>query len=215
MKKLMASWGAAMTAVLFLLANPATAQQLGGEYTEISPPLVADNQNQIEVIEFFSYACPHCSDLNPTLIQWTAKLPADVSFRKVAVGFGNPFYQMMAKLYYSLDAMGESSRLDEAVFQAIHDKGIKFTDEKSITSWVVSQGINGKTFAATFGSFGVSSQAKRADLLADKAKIPGVPSLLVDGRYLVGGPNIKTSADLLTVADKLIAKARLERKGKK
>lgn len=207
-------WRTAICAVLFVFTIPAQAQQLGWDYSEIAPALVSDNQDKIEVIEFFSYACPHCNELNSTLKLWTAKLPGDVSFRKIAVGFGNPFYQMMAKLFYALEAMGESKRIEDAVFEAIHSKGVKFSDEMKISSWVATQGVDGKEFSANFRSFAVSSQAKRADMLVGKANIQGVPSVLIDGRYLVGGPNIKSPADILSVADKLIAKARLERRAK-
>ena len=215
MKTILSIWLATLGVVLAVFALPAQAQQLGGDYTEVVPPLAGDAPDKIEVIEFFSYACPHCNELNPMLNQWAAKLPVDVAFRKVAVGFNSPFYQLMAKLFYSLDALGEAKRLDEPVFNAIHNQGVKLVDEKSVTAWVKTQGIDGKKFGDVFASFGVANQAKRADALVQQAKIRGVPSLLVDGRYLVGGPNIKSNADLLTVTDKLVAKVRAERAAKK
>ncbi len=215
MKKLLSAWLLTLGMALSVFALPTQAQQLGGDYTEIVPALVADVPERIEVIEFFSYACPHCNELNPALNQWAAKLPADVAFRKVAVGFNTPFYQLMAKLFYTLDAMGESKRLDEAVFKAIHSQGVKLVDEKSVTAWVTTQGIDGKKFGDTYGSFGVLNQVKRSDMLVQRAKIRGVPALLVDGRYLVGGPNIKSNADLVAVSDKLVGKVRAERAAKK
>jgi thiol:disulfide interchange protein DsbA len=126
----------ALGIALSVFALPTQAQQLGRDYTEIIPALVAEVPEKIEVIEFFSYACPHCNELNPALNQWAAKLPADVASRKVAVGFNTPFYQLMAKLFYTLDAMEESKRLDEAVFKAIHSQGVRLVDEKSVTAWV-------------------------------------------------------------------------------
>ena len=41
---------------------------------------------KIEVLEFFSYGCPHCNDFNPLIHAW-ALLPADVVFRKVPITF--------------------------------------------------------------------------------------------------------------------------------
>ena len=52
-------------------------------------------------------------------------------------------------------------------------------------------------------------------MLVQKANIKGVPALLVGGRYLVGGPNIKSNADLLATTDKLVGKIRAERAAKK
>lgn len=201
---------------LLALALPAQAQLAAGrDFVEINPPLAADNPARIEVIEFFSYACPHCSDLNPTIKKWAAKLPADVEFKRIPVSFNSPFYQLMAKLFYSLEAIGEQERLDAAVFDAIHVKGLKLIDNKSIQEWVVSQGVDAKKFSDAFNAFGVVSKVKRADSLAQSAKIRGVPSLVVDGRYLVVGEKVKGHEELLALTDKVIDKARTERGAKK
>ena len=108
MKNLLTGWLAVLTLALFGLASPAQAQQLatGRDYNVIEPAMVTDEPAKIEVLEFFSYGCPHCNDLNPLLVKWAAKQPADVAFRRVPVGFGNPYYQLMARLYYSLEALG-------------------------------------------------------------------------------------------------------------
>jgi hypothetical protein len=39
--------------------------QAGKEYKAINPPLPAA-KDKIEVLEFFSYGCNHCSDFHPT-----------------------------------------------------------------------------------------------------------------------------------------------------
>jgi thiol:disulfide interchange protein DsbA len=215
MNKLSTGWIAAVTLALTTSMLPVHAQQLGTQYSEITPPVTADSPDKIEVTEFFSYSCPHCNDLNPALKQWAAKQASDVTFRQVAVGFGMPYYQLTAKLFYSLDAIGEEKRLNDAVFAAIHSKGVKLLDEKAVSAWVASQGVDSKKFADAANSFGVLSQIKRSDMLVEKAKIRGVPGLVVDGRYLVGGPGIKSPQDLLAVADKLVDKVRAERALKK
>jgi thiol:disulfide interchange protein DsbA len=48
--------------------------------------------------------------------------------------------------------------------------------------------------------------------MAQAYKIQGVPALAVDGKYLVGGKDFN---EQLAIADKLIAKARSEKSGKK
>ncbi len=216
MKHLIRGWLAAVALTLFAVAVPAQAQlSLGRDYTVIDPPVSTDNAGKIEVIEFFSFACPHCSDLHPHLNRWSAKLPSDVVLRRVPVGFNQPYYQLMAQFYYALEALGELSRLDSAVFNALHEKGLKLVDEKSLTDWVAAQGVDAKKFYDAFRSFGVISKAKRADQIAQGARITGVPSLVVDGRYLVIGKDIKTLPDLLVLTDKVIDKRRAERNPKK
>jgi len=201
---------------LLALALPAQAQLAAGvDFAEIKPPLQVDNPAKIEVVEFFSYACPHCNDLNPIVKKWAAKLPADVAFKRIPVSFNSPFYQLMAKLFYTLDAIGEMERLDAAAFDAIHVKGLKLIDEKSVQEWAVSQGVDAKKFSDAFKSFSTDSNVKRTDQLSRAAKIPGVPALVVDGRYLVVGKNVKNHDELLALTEKVIDKARTERAAKK
>jgi thiol:disulfide interchange protein DsbA len=80
--------------------------------------------------------------------------------------------------------------------------------------WVTAQGIDAKTFSDAYSSFGVMSKVKRADQLAQAAKIRGVPALVVDGRYLVVGQNVKSHAEMLALTDKIIDKRRAERNKK-
>ena len=72
-----------------LAANlPAFAQTAGKDYVPVQPAQPGDTPGKIEVLEFFSYGCPHCNDFNPLIHAWAAKLPADVVFRKVPITFG-------------------------------------------------------------------------------------------------------------------------------
>jgi len=215
MKNYLTGWFAAIALALLSLTLPAHAQlALGRDYVVIEPAQLTDDPGKIEVIEFFSYACPHCNDLAPHIAKWATKLPADIAFRRIPVGFSSPFYQNMARLYYALDAIGELQRLDDGVFTAIHVKGLKLIDEKSIAEWVSSQGVDAKRFSDAYNSFGVISKTKRADQMAQAAKITGVPALVVDGRYLVTGKDVKTHDDLLALTDKVIEKRRAERRKK-
>ena len=213
MRKTLNLWLATIALTLFSLALPAQAELVvGRDYVVLNPVQPTDDPAKIEVIEFFSYGCPHCSDLNPAAMKWAAKLPADVAFKRIPVGFNNPFYQLMAKLYYALEAIGELQRLDSAAFDAIHNKGLRLIDEKSVLEWVSGQGVDAKKFSDAFKSFGVISKAKRADQMAQSSKIQGVPALLVDGRYLVVGKDVKSHDGLLALTDQVIGKARADHK---
>jgi thiol:disulfide interchange protein DsbA len=194
------------------VATPSFAQTVGKDYTMISPAQPAEDANKIEVIEFFSYGCPHCADFNPLLHAWAAKLPGDVVLKKVPITFGRAAWANIAKLYYALKVTGDFERLDGEVFKAIHNDRVNLFDEKSLFEWVAKKGVDQKKFAEAFSSFGVMSQVKRGDQLAQAYKVQGVPALAVNGKYLVGGKDFN---EQLANADKLIAKARSEKSGKK
>jgi thiol:disulfide interchange protein DsbA len=194
------------------VTSPSFAQTAGLDYTLITPAQPSDDPAKIEVLEFFSYGCPHCSDFHPLISAWSAKLPTDVVFKRVPITFGRAAWANIAKLYYTLETTGDLAKLDGDVFKAIHGERINMFDEKTLTEWVVKKGVDPKKFADTFNSFGVMSKVKRGDQLAQAYRIQGVPAIAVDGKYLVGG---KDFTEQLAISDKMIAKARSEKSGKK
>lgn len=216
MHKHFSGWLAALALSFFAVALPAHAQLIAGrDYAVIEPAQPTDNAAKIEVVEFFSYGCPHCNDFHPLISKWSAKLPAEVSFKRVPISFGRAQWASLAKLYYALETTGDLARVDGAVFQAIHEKGVKLYDDKSILEWIGTQGIDTKKFTDAYNSFGIMSKVKRGDQLGQASKIQGVPALAVDGKYLVIGKEIKGPDDLLLLTDKLIDKVRGERGKKK
>ena len=117
----------------------------------------------------------------------------------------------MARLFYTLDTTGDLDRLDAEVFSAIHQKGLKLVSEKAIADWAVSQGVDAQRFSEAWNSFSVASKVKRADEAARKYGIQGVPAIIVDGRYQVGG---KSFEEMLKLTDQVIDMRRAERSGK-
>ena len=193
------------------VALPAQAQTAGKEYQPIVPAQPTEDAARVEVIEFFSYGCPHCADFNPLLSTWIAKLPGDVVVKKVPVSFGRAAWANIAKLYYTLEITGDLGRLEADIFKAIHQDRVNLFEEKALTDWVVKRGVDQKKFSDTFASFGVMSKVKRGDQMAQAYRIGGVPSLAVDGKYMVNG---KDFVETLANADKMIALARSEKSGK-
>lgn len=196
-----------------LFAPVLGAQQLikDQDFAVIDPPIKTSNPERIEVIEFFSYACNHCNDLHPVISAWAKQLPKDVEFKRSPIP-GSPFYTMMAKAYYALEAIGELQRLDTEVFNAIHQSGRPpFNDAKSLAKWVGSKGGDADKFLNAFNSFGIDSKVRASDQLFDNAGLSGVPAIVVDGRYQVLNKNAKSFEDLLARADRIIAMRRAER----
>lgn len=215
MKSTMIKWFAVLA--LFCLSLSAHAQQLavGRDYVLIEPAQTTDNPAKIEVIEFFSYACPHCANLDPHINSWAGKLPSDVVFKRVPVSFNDAYYKRMARFYYTLETIGELERLHTAVFSALN-RGVTLKDDKSILEWVTAQGVDAKKFSDAFNSYDVVvSKTNRANQMAQASKIQGVPALVVDGRYLVTGKEVKSQLELLALTDKVIQKARSARSPKK
>jgi thiol:disulfide interchange protein DsbA len=209
------AWLGCALSLLLLSRAPQAALQEGTNFLTLVPPQPTSQPNKIEVVEFFSYACPHCAHFSPMVNAWVAKLPQDVVFRRVPVGFGRDAWVNLQRAYYSLEASGDLARLDGPLFRAIHEERKPLLDESSIADWVGRNGGNADKFAAAYTSFGVNNQTFQADEMAQNFRIEGVPSLAVDGRYVVHSTGSQDEmqgfTELLANTDELISRVRSER----
>jgi protein dithiol oxidoreductase (disulfide-forming) len=200
-----------MGLALCLAAGFAQAQPaVGVEYRELSAPQPTDSAGKIEVIEFFSYLCPHCYRFEPVLAPWVKKLPKDTQFRRVPAMF-NDEYAQAARAFYALEAIGEEERLHTALFDAVHSGSrLRVENEAALTEWLGKKGVDTKKFAAAYRSFSVEGKLKRAVQLTQAYKIDVVPSMAVNGKYVALTDNMKSMEQLLGVSDYLLERARKE-----
>jgi protein dithiol oxidoreductase (disulfide-forming) len=180
----------------------------GSEYRYIDPPQHPATAGKIEVLEFFSYGCPHCNEFYPQVNAWAAKLPKDIVFKRVATGLGRMPWTNLARMYYALEATGDLTRLDGQVFHAIHEEHAPLFDEAAITDWVGKHGVDVTKFKAAFESFGVNNKVNQSEEMVESYKVEGVPALTIDGKYLVLGDSF---AQMLANADAVIAMDRQQK----
>lgn len=195
-----------------VISTAAQAQVAGKDYAPVNPPQPTGNPAKIEVVEFFSYGCIHCYHFHSAVKKWAAKLPADVEFKRVPVSFNRTPWFNLSRLFYALETTGDLARLDEAAFAAIHDKNVKLYDDETIKAWVTQEKVDPKKFAEAYDSFGVQSKARRADQITAAYKVQGTPSIAIDGKYMVLNEGLGSYEEILARADKLIGKARAEKK---
>jgi protein dithiol oxidoreductase (disulfide-forming) len=181
----------------------------GTDYIELKPPQSVDSPGKIEVIEFFWYRCPHCYALEPDLEAWVKRLPRDVQFRRVP-GILNEDWAIDARIFYTLEAIGEVDRVHRQLFDVIHQQGgVRLRGDafaKWIADWLAKQKVDMAKYDAAFRSFTVESKLRRAAQMASSYRLDGVPVLSVQGRYLVLASTSQKA--MLVTADFLIGEAR-------
>jgi thiol:disulfide interchange protein DsbA len=182
----------------------------GTNYLRLKNPMPVESGKNVEVIEFFSYGCPHCGELEPILQGWLKNKPADVAFRRVPVMF-QPRWENLAKAYYTLEALNED-KLSPDVFIAIHTRNAPLWNEKDFLDWVASKGVDRKKAEEVFNSFGVNGKVARAKQLAQGYQIQSVPTIIVDGKFTTGPEKLPGGhAGVPPAIDALVQKARAER----
>lgn len=201
---------AAVAAMTFAGSSVAAPLVEGKNYRRLANPQPVETGKKIEVIEFFSYGCPHCAALEPFLDAWRAKLAPDVAFRRVPVLFHDQWAHL-ARIYYTLDALGDEAKMSPEVFKAIHGDGIALWDDRKFFDWAASKGLDRKKVEAVFNSFAVDGKMKRALQLGKDYGIDSVPTVIVDGKYMTSSAMVGTHAALPGAIDELVARARAER----
>lgn len=198
-------FAAAMAAATFFA--PASHAQSTPAYVAINPALPTDSPGKIEVLEFFAYTCPHCAAIEPLLEDWEKKAPSDVVVKRIPIAF-NAGMKPLQQLYYSLVALDRTD-LHAKVFTAIHTEKKRLFDKKSMTEWVVAQGVDKAKFESVFDSFSVTSQVQRANQLAEAYRVEGTPALAVGGKFLTSPVMAGNSyAGAIAEVDKLVPMAR-------
>ena len=194
------------------IAASAGAQALteGTNYVRLKNPMPVETGKNIEVIEFFSYGCPHCGELEPVLQGWLKNKPADVTFRRIPVMF-QPRWENLAKGYYTLEALNEE-KLSPEVFVALHSRNMPLWNEKDFLDWVATKGVDRKKAEELFNSFAIVGKVNRAKQLAASYQIQSVPTIIVDGKYATGPEKLPGGhAGVPPTIDALVQKARAER----
>jgi thiol:disulfide interchange protein DsbA len=182
----------------------------GKDFVKLSTPApvtLPSADKKVEVVEFFWYGCPHCYAFEPVLEAWTRKLPPDVAFRQVPVGF-MAAHQFHQKLFYALEETGQMAAMHRKVFNAIHQGGKRLSSESEVVAFVSANGGDGAKLGEAMKGFGVSTKANRAKQLADAYKIDGVPALGIQGRFYTSASLTGSHERATQVADFLIQAAR-------
>ena len=194
----------ALAHVAFAAQAPLPRAQV--DYQLIDPQPVATG-NRIEVIDFFWYGCPHCNNLQPSLEAWLKRKPADVELRHIPAIFRESWVPH-ARLYYTLEALGEVDRLHQSVYRAIHNERESLMTASATSEWVARNGIESQRWLAAYNSPEVERKVQEARAFTRSYSIEGTPSLVVDGRYLTSSGMAESMPAVITILDGLITIAR-------
>ncbi len=158
-----------------------------------------------EVREYFSYFCGHCHAFLPVITMVRDALPDDTEFVSNPVHYlGGPMGPELQKAYAAALTLNIAdqltARLDDDIFNKnkipqTHDDVVKIVEEL---------GVPAHTFEAQYKSFPVASMAAQYLQETEDSKITGVPSVTVNGKYLILPKGIKDNAVYLSLVNYLL-----------
>jgi thiol:disulfide interchange protein DsbA len=188
-----ASTVAAATSTAAAATPSGTQWQEGTNFTRMVPAQPTSvPAGQVEVLEFFWYACPHCFALEPTVAAWLKSKPAYVSFSRVPV-LWNEGHRSLARLFYTLDSMGKLNDVHGEIFKEIQvnndpligaDPNNAASAERVQLSFIKKLGISEADFEKEYHGFNVETAMQRADQLVQRYRVTSVPMFIVNGKYI-------------------------------
>src|SRR5277367_1524247 len=186
-----------------------------GSYTKVVPAQPTDvPAGQIEVLEFFWYACPHCYALEPTVTAWNKAKAAYITFVRVPVLWDDG-HRALARLYYTLVSMDKADQLHGDIFKEIqsnNDPLISSSDpsnaaaaERMQMAFIRKMGLSDADFERNYHSIGVDTAMQRADQLVQRYRVTAVPTFVVNGKYLADVSTAGSAERLMALLNDLAA----------
>lgn len=189
--------------------------QEGVHYRRLpNPQPTGVSPGQVEILEFFSWGCPACNNFEPYLeLGVIKKLPPRTVFNRVPAAF-NPAFKPLARAYYVAESLKVLDQVNKPMFSEMHDLTRGGEVRRALGELVSSEQRRDKDaiakaeqaftaalagffarhakvkeadFHDAWKSFAVSAKMQRGDALYRRYQINGVPGVIVDGKYFVGG----------------------------
>ena len=182
----------------------AEAYKAGQHYKELSQQPSAE-EGDVEVQEFFWYGCPHCYTFEPYLKSWEKTKPANVEFVRLPTIF-RPDWEVQAKSYYALQLMGEIETIHGKIFEAIHKDKKQLNTVELMSDFVEKNGVNREVFIKEYNSFSVDGMVRKVKKKQKTYQIQGVPSVVINGKYLISGSMAGSYDNMIKIMNYLIEK---------
>lgn len=194
-----------ITLLLGLTNNALASIELGKHYKSVleTQPITPHKKH---VVEVFYYGCSHCYQLEPSLHDWLKSKPSDVHFERLPAVLNNPNWVFMAKVFLTAQELGIIEKSHLVFFHALHRDKQPLFNLETIAQFHSQFGTTSKNFIDTFNSFKIDQQLRRAQRLTQAYGIEGVPSLIVNGKYLTDLPMTGGHGQLWQTVNQLLEK---------
>ena len=203
-----------LSILMLLISTTAVADgpKPGAEFDAVAQPITTDVTSKIEVMEVFWYGCIHCYQMEAPLNAWVKKLPPDVYFKRMPA-LPRADWAPMAKAFFAMETLGVQEKLHTQLFEAVHkQKTLNPTDEKAAIDWVTkASGMDKLKVEQAFKSFTINTNLNRAAQIFRSSGATGVPSLIIDGKFITSSTMSGGNAEALKVADYIIDNVRKEK----
>lgn len=117
----------------------------------------------------------------------------------------NPVWEQNAHGYYVSEVLGIQRKTHLQLFEAIHLKKQSLFNQQALSQFYSKYGINTFQFNQLYYSAAISKKINISNQLAKQYQLTGVPTIVINGQYLIQGEN----QNIIEIIEYLIKKERV------
>ena len=176
------------------MAFGASAAQFseGDQYVKLDKSVT----NEPQVLEFFSFYCPHCYEFEEVYHVSDAVrkgLPEGVKMTKYHVEFLGPLGKQLTQAWAVAMALGVEDKITQPMFEAVQ-KTQSVQSPEDIRNVFIKAGVSAADYDGALNSFVVKSLVVQQEKAAEDLQLRGVPAIFVNGKYMVKNDGLDTSS---------------------
>lgn len=169
--------------------------------------------DKIEVRELFWYGCQECSTLEPLMTQWRNGVTGDLVFVRMPAVW-NDLMALHARLFYTGRTLEIEDRINQAAFRAVQEQQNPLRNEEQIKAFFIANGVAAEDFDKAWNAEAVTTAVQQARLRSTDYGVSKLPSVIVNGRYVVAqNAKVFNHIELNIAINNLIRKLREQRRG--
>jgi thiol:disulfide interchange protein DsbA len=183
----------------------------GVNYTRLSPTQPVDvSPDQVQIVEFFWYGCPHCYAIDPRIEAWrkstqTGGKAEYVVFTRVP-GAWSDITRFHGRFYFALESLGKIDELHALIFREIHENGNPLNTIDKAREFFAAHGVDAQAFQKNFGAMSLERKLDEGNTLARRYRISGVPTFVVNGKFMLDVPSAGGEPQLIELLNELAAR---------
>lgn len=201
--------------ILLLATVTAHAQERfteGTHYFTLKEWQATATGDNVEVLEVFNYACPHCGHLDPVIEKWHQTKPKQAELRYLPAVWQKPAWPEYAAVYYTAEKLGVVDKSHHALMDLMYVQNKAPKDLNEIAAFFTQFGVTAEQFTTTFSSPEIGEKLKNAAQAIGKYEVEGTPTLIVDGRWRFDVTSAGGPENIGPLIDFLVTRALNERK---
>jgi cyclophilin family peptidyl-prolyl cis-trans isomerase len=175
----------------------------GEHYIVLDRPVPTRDSSKIEVVEMFSYGCPHCYEFETSIKEWSKQQSSDVDFW-VFPAVWSKSMELYAGAFYAARELNVEEKTHQPLFTAIVIEQKSIRNESDLAEYFAKYGVDKKVFTETLNSPTVKTKVKYAEERVRLYKPAGVPEIIVNGKYRVDRMRAGGLTEMLSVVDFLV-----------